>query len=211
MPPSYGSGEIAGYAYVIPQEDSANLTLEDHTDANSHLVMINGTLIRILFKKPFRDSDLNELLYVIIVIVFYATALMTLIITQIKRQRREGMDVDYYDEYLQRNQEVKATCKTATTLVLKAPSSSTLATNATGSTSISASASADRSAAAVASAVSLLEPPSRGRDLSPRVSPRHGGFGSGRGGFGGGGEEFTPTPSPRELSPMLESIPDIGT
>lgn len=44
---------------------------------------------------------------------------MTLIITQIRRQRREGQDIDYYDEYLQRNQEVKRTCQTAVKMIKK--------------------------------------------------------------------------------------------
>lgn len=51
----------------------------------------------------FKDSNLNELLYVVIVIMFYGTALMVLIATQIRKQRREGQEVDYYDEYLERN------------------------------------------------------------------------------------------------------------
>ncbi|KAI8773786.1 hypothetical protein BgiMline_013625 [Biomphalaria glabrata] len=84
-----------------------------------HLLLVNNTLLHVRLQEPFRDSQLNELLYVIIVIVFYATALMTLIITQIKRQRREGTEVDYYDEYLQRNSEVKQTCQTATKLVTR--------------------------------------------------------------------------------------------
>ncbi|GFN79561.1 hypothetical protein PoB_000606700 [Plakobranchus ocellatus] len=80
-------------------------------------IFFNNTLIEVRLHDTFQDSELNELLYVIIVIVFYATALMTLIITQIKRQRREGTEVDYYDEYLQRNSEVKQTCQTATSIV----------------------------------------------------------------------------------------------
>ncbi|KAK7099823.1 uncharacterized protein [Littorina saxatilis] len=204
--------ELAGLAFFVPQHEIVNGTT-DSTSQEGHLVMVNGTLIRILLKKPYRDSEANELLYVIIVIVFYATALMTLIITQIKRQRREGSDVDYYDEYLQRNQEVKRTCQTATTLVKKAdpkmPSSTTVGTAST-------SVSGERG-----SSVSLLlEPPARGRDLSPRSAQRY--LLSGRGGYGGGvgGGGFedkrdapypSPSVSPRELSPMLESIPDIGT
>ncbi|ESO86714.1 hypothetical protein LOTGIDRAFT_166987 [Lottia gigantea] len=96
----------------------ANGTLFHNGDSNPTL-LVNGTLIQIQLKKTVRDSQLNELLYVIIVIMFYATALMTLIITQIKRQRREGVEVDYYDEYLQRNSQVKKTCHTATEVLNK--------------------------------------------------------------------------------------------
>ena len=84
--------------------------LQDLGDGRAK-VLLNGTVIYLRTDVPYRDSELNELLYVIIVIVFYATALMTLIITQIKRQRREGQEVNYYDEYLQRNSEVKQTCQ----------------------------------------------------------------------------------------------------
>nr|KAG5703255.1 hypothetical protein BaRGS_034166 [Batillaria attramentaria] len=114
QPDQSTSAEHVGDLKVLEGNDTHVLDVP-----SNNLVMINGTLIQIMLKKPFRDSEINELLYVIIVIVFYATALMTLIITQIKRQRREGMDVDYYDEYLQRNREVKRTCQTATTIVLK--------------------------------------------------------------------------------------------
>ena len=88
-----------------------------HVSGDPTLIYLNDTVFEVRVDKPFRDSQLNELLYVIIVIVFYATALMTLIITQIKRQRREGTEIDYYDEYLQRNSEVKRTCQTATSIV----------------------------------------------------------------------------------------------
>ena len=91
---------------------TVNGTLQElHTfDDGRAYVLLNGTVLYLRLAQPYRDSELNELLYVIIVIVFYATALMTLIITQIKRQRREGSEVNYYDEYLQRNSEVKQTC-----------------------------------------------------------------------------------------------------
>jgi hypothetical protein len=39
--------------------------------------------------------------------MFYATALMIMIATQIRKQRREGQDADYYDEYLERNRNIK--------------------------------------------------------------------------------------------------------
>ncbi|KAK6180115.1 hypothetical protein SNE40_012322 [Patella caerulea] len=90
-----------------------------HNGQKNPTLLVNGTMIQIQLKEPVRDSQLNELLYVIIVIMFYATALMTLIITQIKRQRREGVEVDYYDEYLQRNSQVKKTCQTATDILSK--------------------------------------------------------------------------------------------
>lgn len=91
-------------------------------------VLINGTIIQLRMREPFKDSQLNELLYVIIVIVFYATALMTLIVTQIKRQRREGTEIDYYDEYLQRNSEVKSTCRAANSIVSRASHSQRVTT-----------------------------------------------------------------------------------
>lgn len=90
-----------------------------HVSGDPTIIFLNDTVFEVRLDKPYRDSQLNELLYVIIVIVFYATALMTLIITQIKRQRREGTEIDYYDEYLQRNSEVKRTCQTANTIVTR--------------------------------------------------------------------------------------------
>ena len=63
---------------------------------------INGTIVGVAKKEIYRDSQLNELLYVVIVIMFYAMALMILIATQIRKQRR-GQDIEYYDEYLERN------------------------------------------------------------------------------------------------------------
>ncbi|KAK3585001.1 hypothetical protein CHS0354_024914 [Potamilus streckersoni] len=70
---------------------------------------LNGTLIEVKRTKIYRDSQVNELLYVVIVIMFYAIALMVLIATQIRRQRREGQEVEYYDEYLERNDQIKST------------------------------------------------------------------------------------------------------
>ncbi|XP_048760492.1 uncharacterized protein LOC125669774 [Ostrea edulis] len=68
---------------------------------------LNNSLIIEIKGEPvaFKDSNLNELLYVVVVIMFYGTALMVLIGTQIRKQRREGQEVDYYDEYLERNNE----------------------------------------------------------------------------------------------------------
>jgi hypothetical protein len=74
-------------------------------DDNNPLKILNGTLIDLNRSVKFKDSDLHELLYVVIVIMFYAMALMVMIATQIRKQRREGTEVDYYDEYLQRNAE----------------------------------------------------------------------------------------------------------
>ena len=68
----------------------------------SALTSINGTIVGVVKKQPFRDSQINELLYVVIVIMFYAMALMVLIATQIRKHRR-GQDIEYYDEYLERN------------------------------------------------------------------------------------------------------------
>jgi hypothetical protein len=67
---------------------------------------LNNSLIIEIKGEPvaFKDSNLNELLYVVVVIMFYGTALMILIGTQIRKQRR-GQEVDYYDEYLERNNE----------------------------------------------------------------------------------------------------------
>ena len=101
-----------------------------HVSGDPTLIFLNDTVFEVRLDQPFRDSQLNELLYVIIVIVFYATALMTLIITQIKRQRREGTEIDYYDEYLQRNSEVKRTCQTATSIVARQGNSSGKTRNA---------------------------------------------------------------------------------
>lgn len=69
--------------------------------------LTNGTFVLLNNKKKYKDSELNELLYVVIVIMFYATALMVMIATQIRKQRREGQDAEYYDEYLERNRNIK--------------------------------------------------------------------------------------------------------
>ncbi|GFS14392.1 hypothetical protein ElyMa_001422100 [Elysia marginata] len=108
-----------------------------HVSGDPTLIFLNDTVFEVRLDKPFRDSQLNELLYVIIVIVFYATALMTLIITQIKRQRREGTEIDYYDEYLQRNSEVKRTCQTANSIVSRQGNSGKTRTASTKSKSSS--------------------------------------------------------------------------
>ena len=57
---------------------------------------LNGTMIGVAKTYHFRDSQLNELLYVVIVIMFYAMALMILIATMTStlngmtnRRRRE--------------------------------------------------------------------------------------------------------------------------
>lgn len=68
---------------------------------------LNGTYVYLNNKTKYKDSELNELLYVVIVIMFYATALMVMIATQIRKQRREGQDAEYYDEYLERNRNIK--------------------------------------------------------------------------------------------------------
>lgn len=67
---------------------------------------LNGTIVGVSTKQMYRDSQLNELLYVVIVIMFYAMALMVLIGTQIKKQDRT-QDIEYYDEYLERNDRMK--------------------------------------------------------------------------------------------------------
>lgn len=69
--------------------------------------LLNGTILYLGQSSKYKDSELNELLYVVIVIMFYATALMIMIATQIRKQRREGQDADYYDEYLERNRNIK--------------------------------------------------------------------------------------------------------
>ncbi|KAH3694431.1 hypothetical protein DPMN_081964 [Dreissena polymorpha] len=66
------------------------------------LLSFNGTYLDVSGTKVFRDSQLNELLYVVIVIMFYALALMILLATQIRKQR-SSQEVEYYDEYLERN------------------------------------------------------------------------------------------------------------
>ena len=67
---------------------------------------LNGTLIGVTKTGHYRDSQLNELLYVVIVIMFYAMALMVLIATQIRKQR-QNQDIEYYDEYFERNDRQK--------------------------------------------------------------------------------------------------------
>ena len=67
---------------------------------------LNGTMIGVARTHHYRDSQLNELLYVVIVIMFYAMALMILIATQIRKQRH-NQEIDYYDEYLERNDRMK--------------------------------------------------------------------------------------------------------
>lgn len=67
----------------------------------------NNTIYELHHNTKYKDSELNELLYVVIVIMFYATALMVMIATQIRKQRREGQDAEYYDEYLERNRNIK--------------------------------------------------------------------------------------------------------
>jgi len=64
--------------------------------------LLNGTYIELGTRGRYKDSEFNELLYVVIVIMFYATALMVLIATQIRKQRREGPEVEYYDDKLER-------------------------------------------------------------------------------------------------------------
>ena len=67
---------------------------------------LNGTLIGVTKTNSYRDSQLNELLYVVIVIMFYAMALMILIATQVRKQR-PNQDIEYYDEYFERNDRMK--------------------------------------------------------------------------------------------------------
>lgn len=72
-----------------------------------YLTIVNGTIIELQNPyKRFEDTDLNELLYVVVVIMFYAIALMIMIGTQIRNSRRDGREVDYYNEYLVRAKEV---------------------------------------------------------------------------------------------------------
>lgn len=70
--------------------------------------LLNGTVLEIGPRTRYKDSEENELLYVVVVIMFYATALMVLIATQIRKQRREGQDIEYYDEHLERIRNKKA-------------------------------------------------------------------------------------------------------
>ncbi|XP_059172281.1 uncharacterized protein LOC131953214 [Physella acuta] len=187
--------------------------LNIHLSEQQHIIVINSTHIGVGPHEAFKDSQLNELLYVIIVIVFYATALMTLIITQIKRQRREGTEVDYYDEYLQRNSEVKQTCQTATNIVTKAtrppPALATAAFAAaaagtllgrvpiipdeTTENLISESEDAREHPVGTKGCLSSEFGPSRG--LSSELGPSRGLY----------QRERSPM---RDKSPMLESIPD---
>ncbi|KAH9523598.1 hypothetical protein Btru_040420 [Bulinus truncatus] len=176
-----------------------------HSDIQ-HLLLVNNTLIQVRLQEPFRDSQLNELLYVIIVIVFYATALMTLIITQIKRQRREGTEVDYYDEYLQRNSEVKQTCQTATKIVTRA---------SRPPPALATAAFAAAAAGTLLGRVPILPDDVNENLLSETDESRENVDGA-RGGSHGACGELGPARMiyPREKSPMrdkpamLESIPD---
>lgn len=87
---------------MVSLSSANNNTVEVYV-ADRLLNIKNGTLIYFKTQGKYQDNELNELLYVVVVIMFYATALMVLIATQIKRSKREGQEVDYYDEYLQRN------------------------------------------------------------------------------------------------------------
>lgn len=78
-----------------------------------NLIILNGTMVEVGGR--FRDSQLSELLYVVIVIMFYAMALMVLIATQIRRQR-QGQEIEYYDEYLERNDRLKKKNKMLATI-----------------------------------------------------------------------------------------------
>ncbi|CAG5121076.1 unnamed protein product [Candidula unifasciata] len=171
---------------------------------NQHFLLINKTLINVQIREPYRDNQRNELLYVIVVIVFYATALMTLIISQIKRQRRDGSEIDYYDEYLQRNSEVKHTCQIASSIVARQKKKPPPAV-------------ATAAFAAAATGTVLGQIPLRHDDTNERssndegmpngetdtaeVMPNHGASGS----TGALGSRILCT---REKSPILESIPD---
>lgn len=76
---------------------------------------LNGTIVGVSTKQMYRDSQTNELLYVVIVIMFYAMALMVLIATQIKKQGRT-QEIEYYDEYLERNDRLKEKKKILATI-----------------------------------------------------------------------------------------------
>ena len=88
----------------------------DISDADLEtLHSLNGTVVAVARKHVFRDSQLNELLYVVIVIMFYAMALMVLIATQIRKQRG-GQEIEFYDEYLERNDRLKKKNKMLATI-----------------------------------------------------------------------------------------------
>ena len=71
--------------------------------------LVNGTVViyQLDANTAFKDTELNELLYVVIVILFYATTLMVLIATQIRKQPRDGPEVEYYNEHLERTRKEK--------------------------------------------------------------------------------------------------------
>ena len=73
----------------------------------TNIDLVNGTVIELDTNPAFKDTELNELLYVVIVILFYATTLMVLIATQIRKQHREGPEVEYYNEHLERTRKEK--------------------------------------------------------------------------------------------------------
>ncbi|BFZ00157.1 hypothetical protein BsWGS_03196 [Bradybaena similaris] len=188
-----------------------NASIVESADTGDHFLLINNnTLIQVQLQEPYRDSQLNELLYVIIVIVFYATALMTLIITQIKRQRREGTEVDYYDEYLQRNSEVKQTCQTANSIVSR---------QAHPPPALATAAFAAAAAGTLLGRVPLIHDDATDNLLNESgisFGDLSAGFGESfsadgaRAGMGAGssGSFGSRILYPRDKSPMLESIPD---
>ncbi|CAG5117747.1 unnamed protein product [Candidula unifasciata] len=182
-----------------------NASIVEATETGEHFLLINNnTLIQVQLQEPYRDSQLNELLYVIIVIVFYATALMTLIITQIKRQRREGTEVDYYDEYLQRNSEVKQTCQTATSIVSR---------QAHPPPALATAAFAAAAAGTLLGRVPLIHDDATDNLLNESGVGEFADSNSGDGvragmGGGSGGSFGSRILYPRDKSPMLESIPD---
>ncbi|KAL4235650.1 hypothetical protein ACF0H5_004045 [Mactra antiquata] len=94
---------------MASQSSSIHLIVNTNNISQSDLEVIsslNGTYVGVSSKQIYRDSQLNELLYVVIVIMFYAMALMVLIATQIRKSNR-AQDVEYYDEYLERNDRLK--------------------------------------------------------------------------------------------------------
>lgn len=54
---------------------------------------------------PVEDAaGINELTYVVVVITFYAMALMVLLATQIKKSKRDSVEAELFDQYLERQE-----------------------------------------------------------------------------------------------------------
>ncbi len=77
------------------------------TDAAQNVTM--ATVTKAAGVTPYEDRGVNELIYVVVVILFYAIALMVMLGTQVRKHRRGPTDIDYqeyYEEYIQRREKI---------------------------------------------------------------------------------------------------------